>query len=83
MELEMPGAPGLCRSLASTVCPACGQWKKPRQTLCGKDYASIPRRLQKALYNRVGAGYEEAVESAMKELGITEFKMPPQSQLTN
>lgn len=64
----------LARSLQSDLCPMCGKWKRPAQTMCPADYRKLPGQLKKDLYNRIGEGYEEAVDAAMKSLGVTEFK---------
>lgn len=58
----------LVKSLASTVCPACGGWKKPRMSLCSRDYRSLSKDCQLALYRRVGSGYEQALVAALRQL---------------
>jgi hypothetical protein len=45
-------------------CAPCGGVKEPKRTFCRKCYYSLPPRLRKALYARVGAGYAEAYDEA-------------------
>ena len=66
----------LCLSLASTVCPACGGQKRPKQTFCGGEYRSLPMPLRSALYRKMGQGYREAVIEALKFLSANEVHMP-------
>jgi hypothetical protein len=55
------------KELLSNEC-ACGKSKQPRRSFCWHDFKSLPRDLQKALYRRIGHGYEEAYEEAHKYL---------------
>jgi len=66
----------LIESLRGKLCPACGHAKSPRQALCARDYRRLPREMQKALYRRIGSGYEEAFETAMNQLGIASVYWP-------
>lgn len=66
----------LIDSLCSNLCPACGRGKNARMTLCGGCYHGLPRELQKALYNRLGEGYSEAVDQALRMLGVTTPRLP-------
>lgn len=66
----------LIRSLSSDLCPACGKKKRPQQTLCGKDYQSLPSPIKTALYDHVGQGYEEAFAAAMKHLKVSNPMYP-------
>lgn len=61
----------LIESLRSDLCPACGNPKKPAQTLCKGCYFKLPAKLRSGLYDRVGDGYEEAFAAAMTKLGVT------------
>lgn len=67
----------LLRSLASTVCPACGGKKNASMTLCSRDYHRLPATTAVALYRRVGAGYEEAIAEAFRYLRAGDFILPP------
>jgi hypothetical protein len=70
----------LVASLRSCRCPMCGGTKKAAQTLCGRDYYSLPRELQLALYRRLGSGYAEAVHAAFDYLGKTTFRTAEEAQ---
>lgn len=67
----------LLTSLRSTVCPACGGRKKTMQTLCVRQYMSLPRPMKQALYNRIGKGYKEAVHDAFIFLDVVKFTWTP------
>jgi len=47
----------------------CGRNKKSRMAFCYGCYKSLPHDMQKALYQRMGNGFEEAYEEAVKWLG--------------
>ena len=68
-------------SLASKLCPACAGKKHCRQTLCGRCYSALAFPLQRALYRRLGSGYQEAVVTAMKALRRGEFHLVFGSEL--
>lgn len=53
-------------SLVSTTCPACGRPKGSRKSLCARCYYALPKQMQRDLYRPVGAGYEEALDAALK-----------------
>ena len=78
--VEQASTRDLIVSLASDTCPVCGRPKEPRQTLCRSDYFRLPRPIRVALYDRIGDGYEEAIQRAFGRLGVTEFRMPPEGQ---
>lgn len=46
----------------------CGRMKRSKQTFCLKCYRALPLEMQRALYRRFGAGYEEAYAAAVREL---------------
>ncbi|MDY7035541.1 MAG: hypothetical protein SV375_05180 [Thermodesulfobacteriota bacterium] len=46
----------------------CERPKKRHHSFCYRCYRSLPGDLQRALYNRIGDGYEEAFEEAVKWL---------------
>jgi hypothetical protein len=58
---------GMMLELRGRVC-ACGSDKWARTTFCGKCFHSITRDMRKALYNRIGNGYERAYSEARAEL---------------
>lgn len=66
----------LLASLKSGTCPACGDAKKLRQTLCLNCYRGCKRATQKSLYSRLGQGYAEAVEQAFADLDRHVFRLP-------
>lgn len=57
----------LIAELAGIVC-RCGKPKGARWTFCAACYSQLPWPQQKALYQGVGQGYEEAYEAAVKTL---------------
>jgi hypothetical protein len=59
----------LARELIGTTC-CCGQPKATKQTFCPKCYYSLPQAMQRALYRRMGEGYEEAYFRARERLGF-------------
>lgn len=63
----MLNASDLIKELMGTVCH-CGKTKHAEHTFCGKCYFSLPRNMRKAIYNRIGNGYEEAYEAATVHL---------------
>ena len=63
-------------SLRSKLCPACGGEKKRLQTLCLKDYCSLSKSKQRAVYRKIGDGYVEAVRDALSFLGVQEPHLP-------
>lgn len=52
------------RELESNAC-ACGRFKREKMSLCYKCYGQLPRELKRRLYDKVGAGYEEALEESL------------------
>jgi hypothetical protein len=67
-------------SLFSCVCPACGDTKGKAKTLCGRCYHRLPRDIAKALYSRVGQGYEQAIGRAFLALGRVTFTLAKESK---
>lgn len=64
MEPEITITPGallrlMMHELGGIIC-RCGRPKQERQTFCRKCYYSLPGPQRRALYNRVGQGYEAA-----------------------
>lgn len=53
-------------SFSSCLCPACGNWKKARETVCRKCFGDLPYGLKNNLYLRFGNGYEAAFRRAME-----------------
>jgi predicted amidophosphoribosyltransferase len=68
----IPDIHTLKSSLMGDLCPICGKSKRPAQTLCPHCYSKLPLTLRRKLYDRIGQGYEQAIEAAMKHLK-TEF----------
>ena len=42
----------------------CHKAKKPRMAFCGDCFHGLPPAMQKALYRRIGSGFEEAYQAA-------------------
>ena len=59
----------LARELIGTTC-RCGNSKQTKQTFCRKCYYSLPPEMRRALYRRMGEGYEEAYYRACGRLGL-------------
>ena len=57
----------LVRELSGTTC-RCGRTKKANQTFCSKCYYALPEAMRLALCRRLGSGYEEAYDEAVREL---------------
>ncbi len=74
---DLPDTRALVASLRSDFCPICQGHKQPSQTMCRRDYHRLPAATKRALYDRVGEGYEEAVAQAMAVLKTTAFHLPP------
>lgn len=53
--------------LRSNECQ-CGEPKRPYHSFCFGCYRSLPQDFQRDLYRRIGHGYEEAYEAAIKHL---------------
>jgi len=62
----------LVNSLRSNICPACGDFKKAKNTLCGSCFAQLAPNRRNALYRGFGEGYENAVREALVALGADE-----------
>lgn len=59
--------PNLLEELAGKLC-RCGGVKASKQTFCRFCYFKLPKAFRSALYKRVGEGYEEAYDAAVKVL---------------
>lgn len=57
-------------SLQSELCPACGNAKQVRHSLCARDYFALPTSLRRSLYDGISHGYEAALADALDTLGI-------------
>lgn len=57
----------LVNELRGTTC-RCRANKKRGQTFCKACYYALPTKLRRALYRRVGEGYEEAYAEAVNFL---------------
>lgn len=60
----------LVEELGGTKCQ-CGRSKKRANTFCSKCFYSLPKDQQRALYKRLGDGYEEAYATAMESLNAS------------
>lgn len=58
----------------------CGNYKRKGYSLCAACYARLPLDLQRPLYQRMGAGYEEAYLAALNALGLAQ---PSQGSLVS
>jgi hypothetical protein len=59
----------MIHELGSEVC-RCGAPKRSKRSFCRQCYYRLPLVLQTRLYCRVGHGYEEAYQEAIKILGL-------------
>lgn len=59
----------LSMSLRGKTCPACGGFKRENNSLCSVCYHHCPAHIKRALYRKVGEGYEEAIDAAISSLG--------------
>lgn len=66
----------LIESLRSTVCPACGEVKTPRKSLCARCWSKLPGQMRSALYHRFEDGYDRAMLHALRRLGCTQLIGP-------
>lgn len=69
----------LIAELKGTLC-RCGQQKLNGNTFCKSCYFGLPPKLRRALYNRVGEGYEKAYAEACEFLG---FELEPEKPRTH
>jgi hypothetical protein len=53
-------------TLRSNRCGGCGKKKGAMQSFCFECYRLLPDHMQRALYRRVGSGYEAAHEEARR-----------------
>ena len=70
MPNEAPTNAELIRSLKSTTCPGCGNTKKARRSVCFTCWRAMDKETARALYTPWGAGYAQAFNKAMGELGV-------------
>lgn len=52
------------QSLLSQTCPACGNLKLPKKSLCRDDYFRLPSSMQNNLYRDIQQGYVEHLNRA-------------------
>ena len=52
----------------------CGEGKLPRMAFCRDCFYKLPNAIRKALYARVGFGFEQAYDLAARTLDETEKK---------
>jgi hypothetical protein len=58
----------------------CGEKKERGNSFCRPHYYKLPTHKRRALYRRVGRGYEQAFEDAAKILGIWPEAPTPEPQ---
>lgn len=58
----------LLRELGGMIC-RCGREKRRGETVCRRCYYALPAPYRRALYARIGEGYEEAYQAAVAHLG--------------
>jgi hypothetical protein len=66
----------IVQSLRACECPACAGAKKPGMSFCRSCYADLPVNMARALYKRVGQGYEEAFDHAVRKLAAQGIRHP-------
>ncbi len=66
----------LVASLKSSKCPACGQPKRQRHSLCYRCYKAVKPETASNLYTPIGSGYGDALKAAFDELQVTEPHFP-------
>jgi hypothetical protein len=59
------------QELQSNEC-LCGDYKNPGKSFCYWCYGRLPKAMKNALYQQIGNGYEEALDEAVKYLGLNE-----------
>lgn len=52
----------------------CGAGKQPRMAFCRDCFYKLPPAIRKALYQRIGFGFEQSYELAARTLDETEAK---------
>jgi hypothetical protein len=65
--MKSPGE--LIAELRGSTCP-CGEAKEPWHTFCRRCYYKLSPAQRKALYKKIGDGYEDAYADAMLTLAI-------------
>jgi hypothetical protein len=55
--------------LDGTTCKGCGRLKDSGKSHCRKCYFALPVDMRRALYRRIGQGYEAAYAESLKYLG--------------
>lgn len=74
--IQFPCATTAVKNLRGTTCPACGETKRARQTLCVGCYSMLPTKEQQALYRHVLDGYVPAVNKALATLARRGISQP-------
>lgn len=54
------------QSFISLTCPVCKNEKPKNSAFCKNCYFMLPREMQRALWKRMGQGYELAVDNALQ-----------------
>lgn len=73
---NQPTRAQLVQSLRGAECPACGKLKRGGHTLCRHCYQALPAKLRQRLYQRLGDGYEQAFDAALRHLGVQDPQLP-------
>ena len=61
------------KSLASSICPMCGNVKQFKNTFCSQCYYSLPKDIRQVLYTRVEDGYTQRVQEAFAHVKQSQF----------
>lgn len=56
------------RNFLGTTCPVCSKLKARNTAFCSGCYFQLPLEMRKALYKRIGEGFEEAYLNAKNYL---------------
>lgn len=81
--IQFKNAPTAVQSLRGTTCPACGDTKRAKQSLCLDCWTMLPVREQQALYRHVTQGYVPAVNKALETLARLGISQPAQTPTPN
>lgn len=74
--MQTPETKTLVQSLRSNTCPACGATKQASNSFCRSCYFELDAGSRRALYRKVGEGYEQAMAGALNELGVLKPHWP-------
>jgi ribosomal protein L40E len=63
---EIISANDALQQLLGNVCQGCNGHKPSRMSHCRRCYFSLPKAMQRALYKRIGEGYEAAYAESLE-----------------